>query len=844
MALNLTKLKKTAIFQAIKLERAPLVRWGIFFQKLFSVLGFVLLSGRIGLLFYQPVFIKNSWYGLNNLLAGWVVLFLCLSILLWYQNKFFQTKMKNPELEYSLNDLTSRPGYLNPLSFLDFEAAKVCYKVLRFCQGQKVKAIPGFILLHFIVQQNGLIWQFILGRTLLDQQDLKQTIKREFLGWKKEQTKCSDEFEDIILRAGKIAKVANRQRIGVGDILISLAERESVFKKFLMADNFKAKDIKNLVVWQRRKQNALTKVKKFWTRENLKKRGSIARDWSAGYTINLDKYAIDLREKVKKEGIQEIVGHISSTKAVERALDKKEINNVLLVGEPGTGRMSIVRAIAQRAFLAKSRESINYKRILEFDLTLLEEKEIEKCLQEVVQSGNVILIIKNFEQVLEKMSHILSRFLALSSFQIVAVTSYTGLHKVIERNEAILNLFEKVEVKEISKNNTLVFLENFVPFFEKKHRKFISYPALREIVELSGRYLKDTPFPHSALRLLDESMAFLATYSRNKILLPEHISQVVSEKSEVPIGELAQKEKQTLLNLEELVHKQIVNQEEAVSEVCSALRRARAEIKTRQGPIGTFLFLGPTGVGKTETSKVVANIYFGKKEKMIRLDMSEFQNLEDIKRLIGSNESNGLLTTPVRENPFALVLLDELEKAHPNILNLFLQVLDEGWITDGFGRRVDFSNTIIIATSNAGAEIIRQDIRENKTLDLVKEDLLDYLLRQGAFRPEFINRFDAVVIFKPLTEEHLLLIARLLLGQLSDNLKDKGIKFKITPELLQKIVELSYNPVFGAREMKRVIQDKVENIFAEAILSGAIKRNQSVEIDVSQEDFKLISGGS
>ena len=349
--------------------------------------------------------------------------------------------------------------------------------------------------------------------------------------------------------------------------------------------------------------------------------------------------------------------------------------------------------------------------------------------------------------------------------------------------------------------------------------------------------MTDLPFPEKAVRLLDEAMSWLSVSKKGKILKSEHITKIVSEKIQIPLEELEQKEKEILLNLEALIHQRIINQEEAVKEVSEAMRRAKAGIETRSGTIGGFLFLGPTGVGKTETAKALAAVYFGSEKRMIRLDMSEFQEIKDIKRLIGAEGSEGLLTTSVRENPFSLILLDEIEKAHPNILNLFLQVLDEGWITDGFGRKIDFKNAIIIATSNAGAEIIRQDIKENKKLSIVKDELLDYLFKKNIFRPEFINRFDGVVVFKPLTKENLILICHLMLKKLAENFQDKGIGFEITKELKEKVVDLSYSPQFGAREMKRTIQDKIENVLASALLSNEIKRGDRIEIDPA--DFKL-----
>ena len=301
---------------------------------------------------------------------------------------------------------------------------------------------------------------------------------------------------------------------------------------------------------------------------------------------------------------------------------------------------------------------------------------------------------------------------------------------------------------------------------------------------------------------------------------------------------MEKKEKEILLNLEALIHQRIINQAEAVKEVSTALRRARSEVNVRKGPMGTFLFLGPTGVGKTETSKALAQIYFGSEASMVRLDMSEFQDVKDIARLIGSPGEEGLLTTQIVEKPFSLILLDEIEKAHPNVLNLFLQVLDEGRLTDGLGRKVDFKSAIIIATSSAGYQVILQALKEKTAWSQVKQKLLDYVFEQAIFRPEFINRFDAVVVFGPLSQENLLDIVGLMLGSLQKNLKEKGIELEVTLALKEKLVELGFDPTFGARQIKRTIQDKVENALASALLSGTLKRGDKVEIN--PQEFTLV----
>jgi ATP-dependent Clp protease ATP-binding subunit ClpC len=366
---------------------------------------------------------------------------------------------------------------------------------------------------------------------------------------------------------------------------------------------------------------------------------------------------------------------------------------------------------------------------------------------------------------------------------------------------------------------------------------FFTFPAIKGIISLCSKYLPAIPFPEKAIDVIDE-LAVLASQRKEKIVFLKDVEKIVERKAKVPIGEIEEAEKRKLLRLEELIHQRIIDHEEAVKEVSEALRRARAEITVRKGPIGSFLFLGPTGVGKTETAKALSEIYFGSEEKMIRLDMSEFQNLSDIPRLLGGPGEEGLLTTPVRERPFSLLLLDEFEKAHPKILNLFLQIFDEGYLTDGMGRKVSFKNTIIIATSNAGAEIIWEKLRETQKLEIIKEELLSYLIQNKIFTPELLNRFDGIIIFKPLTKESLLKIAELLLKKIQKQLKEKEIDFVITEPLKEKIVELSYDPKFGAREMQRVIQEKVGNALARAILSGRIKRGMRIEIDPQNFEIK------
>ena len=815
-------LKNTAIFQAVKWGNHPAFRFISFFKTIFLLL-FVIFFG-----FFLYGFIPNRFPPeLCSRLLGLSLILFVFYIGFCLKESFFNSKFKKPKLKIKISEAIKNPEKYNLAEFLSYETAKAIWK-----SGNNSDKLF-YNLLVYNPELN-----FVFSRALLDLKEIKKTLKIK-LGEKcSRPIDYSKDFQNIIFEALKIADKNQHQRIEIGDMLFALAKQNLIFKKILIDAKIKAEDIENLCLWLQRQKEKIREKKKFWEWKNLIKKGSLAKAWASGYTIVLDKYSNDLSEIVKQQGFPEIVGRKKEIKAIERILSKQKINNVMLIGEPGTGRESIIRALAKKSLLGESSARVNFKRVVQLDLPKIlaqtkSQEEIESILdtvfKEAVMAGNIILVIDNFHNFVD-ISGILGSYLRSPKFQIVAITTFSGLHKHIEEKQGILAMFEKVEVSETSEKETLMILQNLCLAFEQKYKKFISFPALRDIINLSLRYEPAIPFPKKAIDLLDGVMAYVSQ-TKDKIVLPKHIAEIVSEKTEIPVGEVRAEEKEILLNLENLIHQRIINQEKAVREVSTALRRARAGISGKKATMGNFLFLGPTGVGKTETSKVLTNIYFGSKAKMIRLDMSEFQAIKDIPRLIGSPGQEGLLTTLVKENPFSLILLDEIEKAHPNILNLFLQVLDEGHLTDGLGRKVIFRNTIIIATSNAGYKIILEALKQKTEWSNVKQKLLDFLFEKAIFRPEFINRFDAVIVFRPLTKENLLDIAQLMLEKLKKNLKQKDIEFIITEQVKEKISELGYNPVFGARAMKRVIQDKIENVLAKAILSGELKRGDRVKIN-------------
>ncbi|MCP6717948.1 MAG: ATP-dependent Clp protease ATP-binding subunit [Patescibacteria group bacterium] len=834
-------LKKTEIYRAVVLERNMFFKFRNIFRKLFLVLFFIFL----GLLIYLSFTSRR--------LLGFSILFFVLYISAVIKSHFLDF-FKKPKQLVPIEQALSNLKEYNLAEFLGFETAKAVSSAIKLCRSKGLSKTTSSALLYFLIKNNPKL-NFVFSRALLNIKDIEKKLLDTVEKSEKGEFKPAycELFKHSMLEALENAKNKNHSRIRLFDILAPLSKHNSVFKQVLIDTNLKSEDISNLSNWLERVENELAERKKFFEWKNLIRSGSLGKEWSTGYTVNLDRFSADLSERAKAGVFSQIIGHEKEIKAVERTLAKEKENNVLLVGEQGSGRRIIIEDLAKKSFLGESIKELNYKRIIELDLSLLltqvtnsqqAGEVLNLIFDEAVSAGNVILVINDFHNFVGgvqrpgalDITSIISPYLNLPQFRIIAVTSFKGLHKYIEQNPSILTFFGKVEVREISQEQSLTVLENLVFQKEVKYKQFISYPALRDIIKFSEKYLAESPFPEKAIDLLDDVVSYVSQI-KEKIVLPKHVAAIVSEKTEIPVGEIETKEREKLLNLEALIHKRIINQETAVKEVAEALRRARTDISIRKGPMGAFLFLGPTGVGKTETAKSLTKIYFGKEQKMIRLDMSEFQEISDIERLIGSIDKEGLLTTKVIEDPFSLVLLDEIEKAHPNILNLFLQVIDEGHLTDGLGRKVSFKNTIIIATSNAGYLVILDALRENKKMEEIREDLINYLFKEKIFRPEFINRFDAVVLFKVLTKENLLAISGLLLNKLKKNLAKKDIEFIITDSLKKKIVELSYDPKFGARQMNRVIQDKIGNVFAKALLSNEIKRGDRAELEA--EDFKL-----
>lgn len=573
------------------------------------------------------------------------------------------------------------------------------------------------------------------------------------------------------------------------------------------------------------------------------------RAWTARQTPTLDRFSRDITDFAAARVIAPIVNRRQEIDEVMRILERNSKNNALLIGEVGSGRKSIVNEIGRLIVREKALPKLNDKRLVALDASQVIsgvkaggelEARVHLILSEIQKAGNVILFIPDIHNLAESgseygfdISEILAPVFSMSAFQVIGSTTFYDYHRTIEKRGDFADTFDVVKVEEVSPEIALEILMREAPVLEDKENVFFTLGALKKAVELSKRYIFNKLLPSKAVDLLSEAAVIVKTRrGKNATVSSEDMANLITEKTGVPITKITAGEAVRLVNLESEIHRRVIGQNEAVKTVSEAIKRMRVGLRNEKKPVGVFLFLGPTGVGKTELAKSLAEAYFGSEESMIRLDMSEFQSAENIDRLIGSTDGNtdGRLTEGVKKQPFSLILLDEFEKTHPSILDLFLQVFDDGRLTDSFGRTMDFTNTIIIATSNVGSKIIQGRLKEGKKLEDFRPEIEANLLNY--FKPELLNRFNAQILFTTLSSEEVLQIAKLQIKKLSERLENaQGIKLEVLPEAMNKITELGYSPLYGARNLQRVITEKIENIIADKFLRGEIKRGQTFTIE-------------
>ena len=635
--------------------------------------------------------------------------------------------------------------------------------------------------------------------------------------------------------ATDLADQNNCLTIEVGFVVAGLMLASANMKQALIKLKLQPEDIQALANWLGR---GLAESK--LSRRNF---GGIGRDWAFGYTPLLDRFGHNLSLDIAQHGAY--FGWLTKSEgvlAIEAAFDN-HASAVVLIGPDGIGKTSSVNALAQRLIEGQTVDSLAYHQIISLNATDItsnasKEGELEQIMlslaSEAAHAGHVILFFDDAQLFFSEApgsfdaTHILLSIIQARSTPMILAMSPSDYQRLRSSNQSLATQLTPVVLQELPEDGVMRVLEDTAAGLESRHHVLIAYEALHEAYRLSGRYEQDEAYPGKAIKLLEQAL----THSDQSIVNAASVQQAIEQARGVKVGTAAPAEVDSLLHLEDRIHERMINQSQAVTVVSGALRRARAGVANPRRPIGSFLFLGPTGVGKTELAKAIAATYFGAESNMVRLDMSEYQQPEDVSRLLsdGRTETKSLIMV-VREQPFSVVLLDEIEKAHPNILNLLLQLLDEGQLTDAGGRTVSFKDCIIICTSNAGAQTIRDRVQQGEAVETFQPQLVDELINSGQFKPELLNRFDEIVLFRPLTQPELSQVVGLMMVEINQTLANQNISVQLTQAAVEKIVVAGYDPRLGARPMRRTLQRAVEDTIAQKILRNEAKPGDQIILD-------------
>lgn len=586
---------------------------------------------------------------------------------------------------------------------------------------------------------------------------------------------------------------------------------------------------------------------------NFLGRPGIALELTFGYTPNLNQFSVDL--SAPQSYSHRLIGRSDVVNRMERILASG--NSIMLIGAPGIGKKTVLLEFAKKAANGQLGRAMSYKRVLEFDYNSFlssssdlnrKKSQLSEILMEAAYAGNIILAIRDIQRLTNAdvegydFTDIFEGYLEKHELKIIAFSTSTDYERFISSNLRLRKYLERVEITPPSKEEALEILIEAADRWEGLTGLTILTPALRYILEQSDAYITEVPFPEKALEFLDAIVSY-KQQSGGKVIDNDDVNFVLAEKTGISFSALTTTEKQKLGNIEKTIHERLIDQEFAVSLIGKALRSKTIGVVKEDRPLGSFLFLGPTGVGKTETAKVLAKVYYGSEDAIIRFDMAEYGGAEGLERLLGSVSKNipGALSTAIKNKPASLLLLDEIEKASKDIYNLFLTLLDEGYITDSFGKKIKTSHLFVVCTSNAGAEYIRQLVNQGEKSVNLQDKVVNYVLENDIFSPEFINRFDGVVVYEPLREVDLVKIARLILSDLSDNLKKKNIEVKFSEDAIIKLAKDGYEPSLGARPMRRIVNLSIGDLIGKALIDGTIKEGDKVKIVATDKksEFKL-----
>ncbi|MDO8594135.1 MAG: ATP-dependent Clp protease ATP-binding subunit [bacterium] len=639
------------------------------------------------------------------------------------------------------------------------------------------------------------------------------------------------------------------ETLGLGEFTKALLVSDEGLQHLLASGSVEAADLVGAAEWVTRMDADYKEHLRWWSKDALGRIPGIGKDWAYGEIELLRRYALDIT--LHPAFLLGSGGAFGKREAeeIERVLSRGREANVLIIGEQGVPKLAPLVRLAKRISAGTVLPPIEHKHIFVFDgvrfVAAMKEKtrfetELTRLLSEVARAGNIIFVFDNFDAFFESavslgsdVLSVLDPFFSSPNIQIVAISEIGTFHRLFEQNPKIKERFERVIIEGAGVQGSIPVLESEALRAEVKEGVLITYPALRAVAESADRYFFEGIMPDKAIDLLSELIPKIKTVGK-RIALREDVLELISQKTGIKVSQATGEERSKLLKLEEILHERIVGQDEAVKAISGALRRARSGIGSPNRPMGSFLFLGPTGVGKTETTKALAQVFFDDEKNIVRLDMSEYQSADALNRLIGTFEGGkvGVLASLLREHPYGVLLLDEFEKTNKDVHDLFLQILDEGFFTDVSGKRVNARNLIIIATSNAGSDLIWKLIEEKK--ELQKDIVITEIINRAIFKPELLNRFDGVILFRPLDGKDLRVIAKLQLQKLGKRLQEKGLELVITDPMLDFLVSVGQDPKFGARPMNRAIQEHIEQVIAEKMLRGEVAAGSKIELSTAE----------
>lgn len=656
----------------------------------------------------------------------------------------------------------------------------------------------------------------------------------------------SNTMSDLWQSAEDIRQANDLEQISASVLAVAIVRQFPNFEAVIAQIHLDNDDLDQGIQWQRQ-------LFKLIDRHSHRRRtGGVARDWSFGWIPLLERFGQNISEQISRTGLTSVVDVLSHTEAIDQLVDafgSGGRQNAVLVGQSGSGKTTVIRAFAERLLDAEADipANLKFRQVFILDSAALIgaapgrgelENLIMQILEEAYEAKNIIVCLEDAQLFFEEgvgavdLSNVLQPILESGNLRIILSMDEQRYLEIGRKNPALINSLNRINVAETNESETKHILQEQLIYTELNRNVTYMYQAVKEAYRLSLRYVHDLAMPGRAFKLLESS----ASFSESGLVTMNSVQQAIEKTLDIKVSVATDTEdRERLLHMEDLIHERMVNQVRAVGVVSDALRRARAGVRNENRPIGTFLFLGPTGVGKTELSKALADVYFGGEDKMIRLDLNEFVRPEDVSRLIADGADDPMsLTAQVIKQPFSVVLLDEIEKAAPEVLTTLLQLLDEGILRDAKNREVSFRDAIVIATSNAGADRIREYIDRGYQLEQFEQQFINELINANLFRPEFLNRFDEVVLFRPFTMAELVQVLDLILKGVNKTLAPQKVAVTVDDDAKQLLVQKGYDPRLGARPMRRVVQKAVENTIAKSMLSGEVQTGDTVNITAEQ----------